>query len=86
MVTQNILRTYDTSANGTIFTSDIQQFVDDAGKEIARGNPHRTPYTPDMAPVTLGDPVLVAMALALWTPAVVASYAAQVAANQGLTN
>jgi hypothetical protein len=75
MTTQNTLRSYDTGINGTIFTSDIQQFLDDAGNEIARSQPHRTSYTPDTDQSTLTDPVLVAMAKALWTPAVVSAYA-----------
>ena len=82
MVTQNILRSYDTSPNGTIFTSDIQQFIDDTGKEIARSDPHRTPYTPDMDQATLTDPVLAAMAKALWTQELVAAYIAQQIANR----
>ena len=78
---QNNLRSYDTAADGTIFTTDIQQFVDDAGNEIARGLSHRTPYTPDTALNTITDPTLLTMATALWTDAVVAAYTTQQAAN-----
>ena len=80
MATQNTLRSYDTSPGGIIFTSDIQQFVDDTGKEIARSDPHRTPFTPDMDQATLTDPVLVAMAKTLWTPELVTAYKTALAA------
>ena len=81
MTTQTTIRSYAVDPNGTIFTSDVTVFADDAGNEIARSNPHRVPYPPSATPPSstlngASDTALIAMATALWTAPVIAAYAA----------
>lgn len=76
-------RTYSIDLNGIIFTEDVAVFTDDtSGAVLARGNPHRTPYTPDIDPTTLTDATIKALAAVAWTPAVVAAYKAALTASK----